>query len=169
MLFISEVEAIIEARSGRISALLEMCYKLVEQYESTTTYLCTQIQSRAECDSLVYGCLIKGLRSLNLSPKRAEVSEVGASVKAFADSLRSLACFVLPHSANRAASHINCKFTLTFANQIKSIVDQKEPSGVLGTHLAHINEQSGNRSRESLVYTHGPGLGLSDFDSSDSE
>ena len=172
MLLISEVEAIIEARSMRISDLLEMCYKLVDQYESTTEYLCTQSQSRGECDSLVYGCLIKGLRSLKLPPKRAEVSEVKASVKAFADSLRSLTCFVLPRASKgyiQGGSHNNCNFTLAFAKQITSIVDQKEPSGVLEAHLAHTNEQSGNRSRESHAYIHSPSPGLSDSDLSDGD
>ena len=155
MLLISEVETIIEARTGRIFKLLEMCYKLVDQYESTTADLCTQSQSRGECDSLVYGCLIKGLRSLNLSPKRAEVSEVEASVTAFADKLRSLSCFVLPGGRsydydyncnyNDCNGHGNCSFTRVFAKQIDSIMDKKEPSGVLEAHLAHINEQSGNR------------------------
>ena len=155
MLLISEVEAIIEARSRRISNLLEMCYKLVDQYESTDTYLCAQSQSRGECDSLVYGCLIKGLRSLNLSPKRAEVSEVEASVKVFADKLRSLTCYMFPRergsydqyygSYKQDVYHDNCSFTLAFAKQIDNIIDRKEPSGVLEAHLAHIQEQSGNR------------------------
>ena len=153
MLLISEVEAIIEARSGRIFKLLEMCYKLVDQYESTTANLCTQSQSRGECDSLVYGCLIKGLRSLNLSPKRAEVSEIEASVTAFADKLRSLRCFVLPggrsydydYNYNDCNGHGNCSFIRVFAKQIDSIIDRKGPSGVLEAHLAHMKEQSGNR------------------------
>ena len=131
-----------------------MCYKLVDQYESTTANLCTQSQSRGECDSLVYGCLIKGLRSLNLFPKRAEVSEVEASVMAFADKLRSLSCFVLPHGRSYDDGctyyddyngHANCSFMLVFAKRIDSIIDRKKPSGVLKAHLAHINEQSVNR------------------------
>ena len=154
MLLIPKVEAIIEARSVRISDLLEMCYKLVDQYESTTTYLCTHNHSRGECDTLVYGCLIKGLRSLNLYPKRAEISEVKASVLAFADKLRSLICLVCPdkyHSQKYSSfhdgetSHTSCSFTLAFAEQIESIIDRKEPSGVLEAHLAHMNEQRGNK------------------------
>ena len=139
-----------------------MCYKLVDQYESTTTSICTQGQSGLECDSLVYGCLIKGLRSLNLYPKRAEVSEVKQSVVAFDDSLRSLTCLVLPRglkrshdsmyasykaydSYNEDVHHSNCSFTLAFAKEISSIIDRKEPSGVLEAHLAHIHEKSDNR------------------------
>ena len=125
-----------------------MCYKLVDKYESTTTSICTQGQFGLQCDSLVYGCLIKGLRSLNLFPKCAEVSEVKASVMAFADKLRSLTCFGLPCIGTydeHDEYHNNCIFTLAFAKQIKSIVHQEEPSGVLEEHLAHMKEQSGNR------------------------
>lgn len=147
--------AIVEARSERISALLEMCYGLVDRYESTTlmapedTTICTlRDQSPNECDSLVYGCLIKGLQSLKLFPKRAEASEVESSVMAFADKLRSLRCFEYPFPYNshgyynhNGISHSRCSFTLAFADQINAIIGQEEPSGVLEEHLTHLNEQ----------------------------
>ena len=166
MLLISEVEAIMEARSERISDLLKMCYKLVDQYQSTTSAgpggftICKRSNSCLECDSLVYGCLIKGLQSLELFPERVKVSKIESSVNAFADKLRSLTCYVYPdnhHSNHRALyfhdeydddgviGHSSCTFTLAFAKEISSIIDRNEPSGVLGAHLAHIDEQSGNR------------------------
>ncbi|KAF6235845.1 hypothetical protein HO173_006040 [Letharia columbiana] len=149
------VGAIIEARSERISALLEMCYGLVDRYESTTlmapedTTICTRRgHSPNGCDSLVYGCLIKGLQSLKLFPKRAEASDVESSVMAFADKLRSLRCLEYPvpdnghgYYSNNGISHSRCGFTLAFANQIKAIIGQEEPSGVLEEHLTHLNEQ----------------------------
>lgn len=147
----SYIEAIIEARSERISALLEMCYKLVDQYESATaggSTICTYGNSSEECESLVYGCLIKGLKSLKLFPKRATVSEVESSVVALADKLRSLKCFAYPGDRKdpyygyqgNGTSHSSCGFTLAFADQIKTIGGE-EPSGVLEEHLTHINEQ----------------------------
>lgn len=156
----SQVDTIIEARSERISALLEMCYKLLDQYESSTlvapgdTSICTCGQSSKECDTLVYGCLIKGLRSLKLFPERAKVNEVELSVVAFADKLRSLECFAYPvvlqndpygyrygrHPMGQG-SHSSCGFTLAFANHIKVIIGQEEPSGVLEAHLTHLHEQ----------------------------
>ncbi len=145
----NSVDAIIEARTERIEALLEMCYKLVDQYESTTlldpgdTTVCTRggVFSQV-CDSLVYGCLIKGLKSLGLFPKHAKASEVEPSVMAFADILRSLKCLTCPDSYYRDQySHSSCSFTNTFANQIGVIIGQKEPSGVLEEHLTHIAEQ----------------------------
>ena len=146
MVLTFDVEAIIDARSERISDLLEMCYNLVDHYELATTSICTQDQFGFECDSLVYGCLIKGLRSLNLFPKRTKVSEVKASVTAFADSLRSLTCFTLPRVPyDQYGYHDHCSFTVGFAGQIENVIGQEEPSGVLEAHLAHINEQSGNR------------------------
>ena len=144
------------ARSERISALLEMCYKLLDCYESSTlvtagsTTVCMMGHSSQECDSLVYGCLIKGLQSLKLFPKRVEVSEVEASVAAFARKLRSLKCFEYPDSHStyqrrydsyETVTHSECGFTLAFADQIKAIIGGKEPSGVLDEHLAHIDEQ----------------------------
>lgn len=145
-----------KARSERISALLEMCYKLLDRYESSTmgtpgsTTICTHGQSSQECDSLVYGLLIKCLQSLNLFPKRATASEVESSVVAFADKLRSLKCFTYPdgnpngpyyHYQGTWTSHASCDFTLAFAHQIQTIVSEEEPSGVLEAHLTHINEQ----------------------------
>ncbi len=153
------VDAIIEARTERIEALLEMCYKLVDQYESTTvlapgdTTVCTRGGEFSQtCDSLVYGCLIKGLKSLELFPEHANASKVESSVMVFADRLRSLKCFTCPDSyshgqyyggfhGDRVWSHSSCSFTHTFANQIGVIIGQKEPSGVLEEHLRHIGEQ----------------------------
>ena len=143
------VDAIIEARTERIETLLEMCYKLVDQYQSTTlltpgdTTVCTRGgQFSQACDSLVYGCLIKGLKSLELFPKPAKASEVELSVMVFADSLRSLKCFTCPDSFRRDHYyHSGCSFTHTFASQIGVIIGRKEPSGVLEEHLRHIAEQ----------------------------
>ena len=139
-----------------------MCYELVDQYQSTTsagpgeTTICKQDTSCLECDSLVYGCLIKGLQSLELFPERVTVSKIESSVNALADKLRSLKCYVYPDSYNGKRSrhyyddgettHSSCSFTFAFSEQIDSIINQKEPSGVLEAHLAHINEQSGNRT-----------------------
>ena len=143
-----------EARSGRISALLDICYRLVDRYESTSlgdTTVCARAHSSKECDALVYGCLIKGLQSLDLFPKRATASEIELSVVAFADELRSLTCFAYPSSyrfdsfngyySADPVSHSDCGFTVAFANQIRAVIGQKEPSGVLEAHLAHIDEQ----------------------------
>lgn len=164
------IEAIIEARSERISDLLKMCYELVDQYQSTTsagpgetTTICKQDISCLECDSLVYGCLIKGLQSLELFPERVTVSKIESSVNAFAAKLRSLKCYVYPDNYHRQrskhyydddddeisyssqTSHSRCSFTFAFSEQISSLVDRKEPSGFLEAHLAHMKEQSGNR------------------------
>ena len=148
------IDAIIEARSERISALLEKCYKLIDQYDGTTsgdTTICISSHSSKECDSLVYGCLIRGLQSLELFPERAKASQVESSVTAFADKLRSLQCFAYPdrrdydrryyHDINSNPSHLNCGFSLVFRDQIRAIVDQQEPSGVLEAYLTHIGEQ----------------------------
>lgn len=132
-----------------------MCYKLVDRYESTAPgndTICTCGQSSKECDSLVYGCLIRGLQSLELFPERAKASQVESSVIAFADKLRSLQCFAYPdrrihnpcnfHDYDKNPSHSSCSFTFEIAEQIEAIIDQKEePSGVLEAHLTHIGEQ----------------------------
>lgn len=144
------LDAIIEARSQRISDLLEMCYKLVDRYESTTlvanTTVCTHDKSQEECDSLVYGCLIKGLQGLKLFPRRVEASEVQSSVAAFTIELRSLKCFTYPASTHGDyyrghRSHLGCEFPHKFAEQSEVIVGRKEQSGVLEPHLIHIEEQ----------------------------
>lgn len=129
-----------------------MVYKVVDRYESAEdTTICRLGQSSKECDSLVYGCLIKGLRSLELLPKRLKASQVQLSVKEFADDLRSLKCFMYPGSGKHynsnhggyyeTISHSNCAFTLAFENQIGGIIGQTDPSGVLEVHLTHIKEQ----------------------------
>ena len=117
--------------------------------------MCTRSQSSKECDSLVYGCLIRGLQNLNLYPKRVKASEVKSSVTAFANKLRSLDCFTYPQSNSNhsnsylgyreydddEASHSDCSFTLAFAVQVNAIIDQKEALGVLEAHLTHVGEQ----------------------------
>ena len=130
-----------------------MCYKLVDRYESATLArgsapVCAQGFYREECDSLVYGCLIRGLQTLKLFPKRANVSEVESSVMTLADELRSLKCFTYfserhsYHSQYSSGfSHSHCGFKAAFAEQIEVITDQEEPSGVLEEHLRHIDEQ----------------------------
>lgn len=135
-----------------------MCYKLVDQYESTTlmapenTTVCTCAERRKECDSLVYGCLIRGLQSLKLFPKRAEASEIESSVMGLAGKLRSLNCFTYPDSYDNDPfshgkyhddrdSHSSCGFKNAVVDQIGVIIGQKEPSGVLEEHLTHIAEQ----------------------------
>lgn len=136
-------DAIVKARSERISALLDMCYKLLDLYESGTL-VCTRAQSTRECDSLVYGCLIKGLQRLELLPRRVKASEIDSSVTVFAGDLRSLECFTYPEPyRNRQVdySHLVCGFRDAFADQISAILGQEEPSGVLEEHLTHINEQ----------------------------
>lgn len=140
------IDAIIEARSERISALLQMCYQCVDQYESTNgdATVCKRGQSSKECDSLVYGCLIRGLRSLELFPEHAKAWQIEWSVTAFADKLHALRCFAYPYNYSghhNNQSHSSCSFTLAFADQIEAILDQKEPSGVLEAHLTHIGEQ----------------------------
>ena len=143
------VDAIIEARTERIAALLQMCYKLVDKYQSTSvmapgnTTICTSNQFGQPCDSLVYGCLIAGLQSLKLFPKRAEASEIESSVMALTDKLRSLKCFTFPdhHYDRYSNTHSSCGFVKTVRDQIRVIIDQKEPSGVLEEHLTHIAEQ----------------------------
>lgn len=146
-------DAINEARSERISALLEMCYKLVGQHEGAIlgdTAICTRGQFSEECDSLTYGCLIRGLQGLELFPERAKACQIALSVTTFADQLRSLNCFTYSarcdHHRHYYAGHHNelhssCSFALAFADQIQAIIDHKEPSGVLEEHLTHIGEQ----------------------------
>ena len=121
-----------------------MCYKLVDQYQSTVpgnNTICTCGHSSKECDSLVYGCLIKSLQSLELFPKRAKASQVESSVTTFADKLRSLQCFAYPdrhdydrdyyHGYSRDPLHSSCVFTLAFEEQTKAIIDVGLPQPIL--------------------------------------
>ena len=140
-------DCILEARRKTITALLEACSKLVESYESNGVLCQAKFdvkddfqefrQQIKQCDTLVYGCLIKGLRTLHLWPGPILPTEVHKSLKTLTNELRSMACFVL----GGGTAHAKCVFTKKLAKELETI-ELNIPSGVDDPLRKHMEEQA---------------------------
>lgn len=122
-------------------ALLETCSKLVERYESDRM-LCQAHNSQAvgrQCDTLMYGCLIKGLKKLRLWPGPISPGDVHVSLTVLVDSLYSMPCLVL--DGKRATAHAECTFTEYFREKIDSI-EFEISSGTDVPLRKHMEEQA---------------------------
>ncbi len=141
-------DCILEARNKTILALLEVCSKLVKSYESDHI-LCRvhhdypwesiSLDTKRKCDTLVYGCLIKGLKRLGLWPGPIFPSDVHKSLAQLTKELRSMTCFVLEKTGRTA--HDKCGFQKRLGGQIDSI-ELDIPSGIDDPLRKHMEEQA---------------------------
>ena len=138
-------DCILEARKKTIVALLEACSKLVKSYESDHM-LCQGVpeswggispDTKRECDTLVYECLIKGLKTLGLWPGNISPSDVHKSLTQLTKELRSMTYFAL--ESNGRTTHDKCGFQNKLRKQIDSIV---VPSGIDDPLRKHMKEQA---------------------------
>lgn len=138
-------DCILEARKKTVTQLLGACSKLVEKYESDHI-LCQAIthfgpslplETKRQCDTLVYGCLIKGLKKLGLWPGPIFPSDVHRSITKLMLDLRSMTCFML----GGETSHANCVFTAKLVKQIRNI-ELTVSSGIDDPLRKHMEEQA---------------------------
>jgi hypothetical protein len=94
-----------------------------------------------ECDTLVLGSLIKGLKGLGLWPVPATPDEVNTSVMAVLDGLLSLHCFALADKSGSESSHEGCKFTTSLNASIQIIKEGVIAWGVDESHRKHMRAQ----------------------------
>ena len=102
-------------------AVLEACSKLVGRYESDRMLCQANLLHGAgrQCDTLVYGCLIKGLKKLRLWPGPISPGDVHVSLTQLVGYLNSMTCLVL--DGNRENAHARCVFTRNLRAKIDSI------------------------------------------------
>lgn len=141
------LDCIVEARKKTIVALLEACSKLVESYESDQM-LCrapadfrrpVSQEIREQCDTLVYGYLIKGLKRLSLWPGPVSPRDVQKSLTDLIHGLRSMTCFQL--QTNGYTYHTDCVFMYDLQAKINS-VELNVPSGIDDPLRTHMEEQA---------------------------
>ena len=96
------------------------------------------LSEKKQCDALMLGYLIKGLKALSLWPLPATPDEVHSSVDQLFTGLRSFECTMLN------SDHRECMFVNTFGKSIDRIEKYLMPSGigVDDSHRRHMKEQS---------------------------
>lgn len=95
---------------------------------------------RKECDTLVFGSIIKGLQNLDIWPGPTTPSDIDKSVSILTTDIRSLHCFALGENTN--TKHTKCKFTTTLSSAMDIIMRDIMPSGVDESHKRHMEEQA---------------------------
>ena len=146
-------DTILAARRTSIAALLDACSKLVDCYQSTQlvcqgkehTGYSWQIVSedaRRECDTLVLGSLVRGLKGLGIWPTILPSGEYLGSVRGLIKGLRSLHCFALGEKSSKSKIHKDCKFTQNLDSEIKRIEESVMLSGVHNSHREHMKQQA---------------------------
>ena len=120
-----------------------MCYKVVDDYESafsTDKYLCKMPSDQAACDAIAYGCLVKGLTKLKLWPQCVSTSSMLKSADALIVEILGINYYAACGGYS-SLSHGPCGFKDDFHKQITKLENAEEPSGVLDSHLKHMEEQ----------------------------
>ena len=138
-------ETILEARQTSIAALFDACHKLVDSY-TTPQLVCRASgpweHTRKECDALVFGSLIKGLKDLGIWPTTHTPGDYHGSVSALIKGLSSLHCYVLEKRSYSSTLHMGCKFTEKLELEIERIKIDVVPSGVHDSHREHMKQQA---------------------------
>ena len=142
-LIFQSTDTISEARQTSIAALLDACYKLVDFYQSNEL-VCRagNIEDRKECDALVFGSLIKGLKGLGVWPTILSSEDYHGSVSGLMKGLYSLHCFVLDERINSYTQHGYCNFKWKLHSEIARIKEDVVPPGVHDSHKEHMNQQA---------------------------
>ena len=99
-------------------------------------------EERKECDTLVFGSVVKGLRKLGIWPGPLSPSEVHGCVLELMEGLRHLHCFELGGKGGSRRSHTACISTIKLAAEIANIESNVMPAGVDDSHREHIKEQA---------------------------
>lgn len=94
---------------------------------------------RGQCDTLVYGYLIKGLKRLSLWPGPNSPRDVQKSLTDLIHGLRSMTCYQLQTIGY--AHHTSCGLKNNLDAEIKS-VELNVPSGIDDPLRTHMEEQA---------------------------
>lgn len=97
---------------------------------------------RKECDTLVFGSLVRGLTGLGIWPTIHTSENYHGSVSELIKGLYSLHCFVLDERIKGYTPHTGCKFTRRLELEIERIKLDVIPSGVHDSHREHMKQQA---------------------------
>lgn len=139
-------ESITHARSERLKNHLSLCNGLINMYASNpATSRCTvgNTADARNCDTIVLGSLIKGLKSIRLWPGPVTPAQIPFwNVNKLTDKLSRLTCVVYPGGNFGGKAHSQCRFTEILNPNIEDLNAQVEPSGVLDSHLKHMKRRN---------------------------
>ncbi|KAK0516482.1 hypothetical protein JMJ35_001085 [Cladonia borealis] len=145
-------DTILTARRTTIAALFDACYKLVDSYLSDQL-VCQHVEHwgsyhlvpecvRKECDTLVFGSLVKGMKGLGIWPTILTSGDYHGSISELMKGLRSLPCFMLAAKNQSSRAHTCCSFMPRLDLEIKRIEESIMPSGVDDSHREHMRQQA---------------------------
>ena len=110
--------------------------------ESSRVYHIAREDVRRECDTLVLGSLVRGLKGLGIWPTILPSGEYLGSVDGLIKNLRSLHCFALGEKSSSDTAHKGCKFTQKLDSEIKPFEQYIMISGVHDSHREHMEQQA---------------------------
>lgn len=153
-------DSILHTREQTVTALLGVCRGYVQYYSSSSilsssicqaerpplgnnypAYLRFTRQYREQCDTSMFGTLIKGLMGIGLFPLPANTSNIFMSVSSMVYKLSTIDCPALADRENAPSSHEKCKFGRTLCLNVDRLLELM-PSAVCTSHRKHIEEQS---------------------------
>ena len=93
---------------------------------------------KSQCDTLMYGYLIKGLKTLGIWPNPVSPSDMHKSVTHLVNDLRSMECRALEGDIGY---HADCVITRELYQSI-SLIESDIPSGIDDPLRKHMEEQA---------------------------
>lgn len=154
-------ESILHTREHTITALLATCRGYVQWYSSSSSLASTICRAerpprenpygivcitttkhyREQCDTLMFGSLIKALMGIGLFPLPANASEIFMSVSTMASKLSTIDGYALADRENERSSHENCKFGSALCHDVDRLLDTM-PSALRNSHRKNFEEKS---------------------------
>lgn len=149
------IEQIIKAREVLITALLEVCTKLVDRYH-TEKLVCWHVAGREsilafaeigkECDTIVYGSLVRGLEPMGIWPSISTSSNIRMSASDVMRRLKSIHCYNFRESPPFFFDHSKCGFTAELEKEVDRIVEHVLPLAmdvaIDESYRKHMEEQA---------------------------
>ncbi len=129
-----ETENVARTRVEMLSRLLQIPYDCLVPFKDPFYPRC--ILRMKECDTLIYGSLLRGFEQAGLWP-RGEPLEVRYSVDVLADKIRALEVYTYPTEFGR--NHKGC-FTTKLKDEVETALRRLDRP-ILDEHLRHIQVQ----------------------------
>ena len=136
-------ESILSIRLATIGNLLTMIYDYVDSFANNKKTVCRQKPYADQCDTLVYGSILRGLHALDLWPRRS-FDTINISLQGLVTQLQSLKIFTYPgdrdaYGYQRSNSHHSCDWQEK--NNVIAVTLSSMPNPVLESHHRHMQIQ----------------------------
>lgn len=148
------LDRIFQAREFLVTSLLEVCTKLVDRYDPEKL-VCRHALSREsssvvedgkECDTIVYGSLIRGLNPIGIWPSTVTSSDIRMSVSDMMRQLKSIHCYKLKETRAYRVDHSICVFTTELQKEVDRIKEYVLPLAmdmvIDESYRKHMEEQA---------------------------